>query len=179
VVLAAAIRKMEALQMLDLRKNHIGVKGFTVLSDAIAELPDVSLFLMADNPLSVSSKMSFDNLLRDDQRSRDFVTQQLKRHNLADRLVSVKLRNNLSLRRVDLSNCRVGDALLRSLTESLGQTKSLQSLLLPSNAIGDRGAVALAAFLSKNSSVTKVNLADNEIKDKGGAALAKVALQQL
>lgn len=70
-MVSAVCRKLEPLKVLDLRRNSIGLRGFTVVSDAVDSMPSLQCLYMDDNNITDSKAMAWDRVLKQDflQRS--------------------------------------------------------------------------------------------------------------
>eukprot|EP00667_Euglena_gracilis_P028003 EG_transcript_35251 len=82
------------------------------------------------------------------------------------------LRQNTTLRVLQLRNCHLGPEGARSFAVTVTQNTTLRSIRLEDNVIGPEGAKALAEALRTNSTLWEVNLKINFIGDYGATALA-------
>lgn len=80
----------------------------------------------------------------------------------------------LSLERLSLKCCGIGDSFLLLLCPPLLENKTLHSLDLSCNSIGDEGALHLATTLRLNRTLLSISLANNRVGDEGARAIAKV-----
>jgi Ran GTPase-activating protein (RanGAP) involved in mRNA processing and transport len=80
------------------------------------------------------------------------------------------------VRELDLSHNAIGDAGAAAIGQALGQSVSLQVLVLAGNGVSKYGALYIAKGLKQNSTLLKLDLSTNAISDAGAAALAE-ALQ--
>jgi hypothetical protein len=79
---------------------------------------------------------------------------------------------SLTLERLELRSCRLGDKEMAALAASIGRSHSLQHLDVSSNSFGAPGATALATFIATCPTLTSLKMNDSEIGDAGLAALA-------
>lgn len=90
VPLARGLKKLIALKRLDLRSNHIGLKGLTLLSDVFADTFDLHNLKLDNNLFAENSKKLMDPVLRDEEKKMATVTRALKAMGLADRKISYR-----------------------------------------------------------------------------------------
>jgi Ran GTPase-activating protein (RanGAP) involved in mRNA processing and transport len=79
---------------------------------------------------------------------------------------------SLTLERLELGICRLGDEGMAALAAGIGRSRSLQHLDVARNSFGAPGATALAAAIATCPTLTWLRVSGNEIGDLGMAALA-------
>jgi hypothetical protein len=79
----------------------------------------------------------------------------------------------LSLKTLNLSKNKIGDAGAEELSKGIAQNSSLSELNLEDNQIGDHGVNTLAANIAAKPTLTSVNLNGNKIGASGAKAIAE------
>ena len=95
-------------------------------------------------------------------------------------ILSTSLRNNSTLKCLDLTYNQISDRGVQILTEALlpEQNSSLKTLYLSKNRISNEGAKYLAEMLRRNQTLTELWLSSNEISQEGIRQLANVLAYQ-
>lgn len=89
------------------------------------------------------------------------------------------LKKNTSVKRLILSQNKIGDAGAKCIAEVLKVNSRIIQLDLVNNDVGDEGAKFLSLALETNRSVLMLNLAFNKIGNEGAKALNQMLLQRL
>ena len=94
------------------------------------------------------------------------------------------LKENRTLRQLDVSVNSIGDGGATALAEMLKENRILQQLNVSNNSIGIGGATALVEMLKENRTLQQLNVSQNSIVEGGATALAEMLkenrmLQQL
>ena len=87
--------------------------------------------------------------------------------------IAAGLRNNNTLRYLDLSDNGLREEGASEIAKSLKNNTSLLNLDLSRNNIGNEGAIAIAAVLKNNNTLRYLDLSDNEIGEEGVSEIAK------
>jgi Ran GTPase-activating protein (RanGAP) involved in mRNA processing and transport len=190
-----ALRTLENLARLDLRRCGIGLRGFAVLTDAVGDMISLQELLLDGNNLADASATRGGNitgglgtsssllsaaveLRHTDARNTDYVDNVCKRLHLMDKRVSPRLLLNTALRTLSLAGVSLGDRVLEDLARVLASHKALQALNVSANQVTDLGAQALADMTRSHPTLRSVHAADNCIGDEGGAALCMALASQ-
>ncbi|XP_051763715.1 NACHT, LRR and PYD domains-containing protein 12-like isoform X4 [Ctenopharyngodon idella] len=148
--LTSALRSNSHLRKLDLPDNKIGDEGLTLLSDGLKD-PHCKLEKLTLFDCNITAE--------------------------GCAALASALRSNSHLRKVDLSENKIGDEGLMLLSDGLKDPHcKLEKLKLYDCNITDEGCAALTSALRSNSHLRELNLSDDKIGD-GGLTLLSDGLQ--
>jgi len=179
-----AFRKMEHLKRLDLRKNALGLKALTILTDAVGDMISLQELLLDGNAMGESTR---DSVLSAGagisnaaslvvasealMKSADYVEGIMRKLHLSDKRVSPRLLQNTALRTLSLNQTQLSDRAVIDLCRVLRDSKGLQALYLNGNGLGDPSGMALAELIRISASLQSLHLSDNSMSDESGTAI--------
>jgi Ran GTPase-activating protein (RanGAP) involved in mRNA processing and transport len=150
--LAKALKTNTTLTSLNLSNNRIRYLGAIALAQLFKTNTTLTILNLSDNYIGNDYYLNVDDKLSKE---------------LADALIK-----DSNLTKLNLSNTRSGQILVKAFAEALKENKTLIELDISSNLIGNEGATALADALKTNSTLTTLIIYNNKISDDGAKALA-------
>ncbi len=172
IAIGAFLSAKSRLNILDLGFTDIDGEGFNSIADGLK----VNRSLQVLHLVSIGPNCDFASLAGALRENSSLRRLNLRTSDISDdsaELLSAALRENSGLERLDLNQNRIGDRGAASFCAALRINTSLRTLDLSNNLIGDPGAAVLGIALSQNSSLTCIQLGENKIGDGGAAALAE------
>lgn len=170
--LAVSLAKLQEnlpinLQSIDLSSNIIGDIG----AIALAEASNIAEIKLRGNRIDDDGIIAFANKFRHNSTvSAEFANNRFGIVGIS--ALADMLYVNTTLKRLDISQCWIGDAGVAALTPALRRNQTLTELDLSINQIRSEGAAAIAAIITVNVGLEKLDLNTNSIGDFGMLRLA-------
>jgi Ran GTPase-activating protein (RanGAP) involved in mRNA processing and transport len=168
-----------SLQSFELASSDLGSAGLAELAPALYHNTSIKVLDISENNLS---DMESARLLRDIIRyNKTITTLDLSGNNFGETVGAVDciaegLGSNSTLLKIDLSSCRLRDAGVSTLAQTLGsRNTTLQKLTLGGNMITSAGVGVLVETMEQHNShhITDLDIQSNPIGNEGASLLAR------
>jgi len=129
--------------------------------------------LKLDDSFSSKDLSGILDLIADNKTTNNSISFVGKLRNSVVKKIGEALQTNLTLTKLDLSNCEIDDDEIKNLSEGLKTANVLRELDLSGNEIGDKGLICIDQMLEVNISLSLLNLRSNNFGIKGFQTLTE------
>lgn len=173
--LARGIRDYSTISCLSLQRSMIGDRKIRTLCSYLLGNKTIKKLDLGHNSISCSGARALAKLLNNSVLE-ELDVRDNKIYDKGAKALGKTLRNNSSLKILNLRLNRFGDEGGRLFFEGLGQqgaggNKTLRDLNVSCNSLGDKSATALCKYVDHNPSLATLDLTCNELGEKAGRQL--------
>jgi hypothetical protein len=166
--------KMSRLRKLNLSRNFLDVKGFTILSNLLAKGPES----MQDLNLRScgGDGHSIEKFAEGLKKNTTLLILDLRQNHFGPfgaGILGDVIASNFRLRQLNISECEIGSDGAAEICRGLSNNQTLEVLSMGDNNIGDTGAEHVANMLRVNRKLKHLDLQENRIGMEGVSGLAK------
>jgi Ran GTPase-activating protein (RanGAP) involved in mRNA processing and transport len=164
--------------MIEMLKTNNSIQVIEVADNAISEAAQQRLrHAVSLNCEPLELKQGYYAAQINDPAMDDFRFQWVKDTSRGAAILAPVLKNNTTVKKLNLSNSRMGDAGLRALLPVLQSNKTLQTLEIANCNITSTALEEMCKVLANsNNTLREINLANNKICNKGAKALSNALL---